>query len=87
MVILIWTVSIISLITTIVGLILLGNKNKNGFLIFNVSLNCQMVIFYFTPDCYGGYKPNWFLIIQMVILIVFNTYNYLKWGKDESSEN
>ena len=77
MVILTWTLSIVSLITTIVGLYWLGNKNINGFLIVNVSLNCQLVIFWF--------QSNWFLVIQMVILIAFNTWNYLKWRKDESS--
>ncbi len=69
--------SIVSLITTIIGLWLLGNKDKNGFLIFNVSLNCQIIIFYM--------QDNWFLVIQMVVLIAFNTYNYLKWKRDEGT--
>jgi len=75
MVILTWTLSIISLLTTMLGLYWLGNKNKNGFLVFNVSLNCQLVLFYL--------QSNYFLITQMVILIAFNTWNYLKWRKDE----
>jgi len=79
MVILTWSLSIISLITTCIGLYWLGNKNKNGFLIFNVSLNCQLILFWM--------QNNWFLIIQMVILIGFNTYNYLKWRKDEGIED
>jgi len=79
MVILTWSLSIISLVTTIIGLYWLGNKNKNGFLIFNVSLNCQLVIFWL--------QNNWFLVVQMVILIGFNTWNYLKWRKDEGIRN
>jgi len=69
------TLSIVSLITTIIGLWFLGEKNKNGFLIFNVSLNCQFILFWI--------QGNWFLMIQMVVLIAFNTWNYLKWRRDE----
>ncbi len=79
MVILTWILSIISLITTVIGLWWLGEKNKNGFLIFNVSLNCQLILFYL--------QKNWFLVAQMIILIAFNTYNYLKWRKDESTKD
>ena len=70
--------SIISLITTLVGLYLLGEKKPSGFLIFTISLACQMYIFYNpNPDNCDG--PNWFLIIQMIVLITFNIYNYRKW--------
>ncbi len=65
---------IISLSTTLLGLWWLGEKNPNGFLIFNVSLTCQLILFYL--------QKNYFLTVQMVVLIVFNTYNYFKWRKD-----
>jgi len=65
-----------ALITTIIGLYLLGNKDKNGFLVFDISLICQTYIFYV--------QGNNFLILQMVVLIIFNTINYMKWRKDES---
>lgn len=63
--------SIISLITTMVGLYMLGEKNPFGFLIFTGSLVCQMYIFY---D-----QKNWFLFCQMIILIIFNIVNFKKW--------
>lgn len=62
---------IISLITTCIGLYLLGERNPVGFLIFTVSLVCQIHIF--------AKQNNWFLVIQMVILIIFNVFNYFKW--------
>lgn len=68
-----------ALITTIIGLYLLGNKDKNGFIIFDVSLLCQMYIFYV--------QGNNFLILQMIVLIIFNTVNYIKWRKDERIKN
>jgi len=63
--------SIISLITTLIGLYLLGEKKALGFLIFTASLACQMYIFYT--------QKNWFLVFQMVVLIAFNIVNYRKW--------
>lgn len=62
---------IISLITTVIGLYLLGEKDAYGFLIFDISLCCQAYIFF--------KGKNWFLLFQMFVLIVFNTYNYFKW--------
>lgn len=62
---------IISLITTIFGLYLLGEKISYGFMIFNISLACQFYIFL--------KGKNWFLVGQMVVLIVFNSYNFIKW--------
>ena len=63
--------SIISLITTLIGLYLLGEKKALGFLIFTASLTCQMYIFYV--------EQKWFLVVQMIVLIVFNIVNYRKW--------
>ena len=73
--------SIISLITTLIGLYLLGEKKSSGFIIFTISLACQMYIFY-NPNPDGCKGPNWLLIIQMVVLIAFNIRNYYKWGKE-----
>jgi len=70
--------SIISLITTLIGLWLLGEKKPSGFIVFTTSLACQAYIFYYQYDC-GEHNPNWFLIIQMLVLIAFNIYNYRKW--------
>lgn len=63
--------SIISLLTTILGLWLLGEKKASGFLIFTISLGCQLYIFYT--------QNNMFLVAQMVVLIAFNVFNYRKW--------
>jgi nicotinamide riboside transporter PnuC len=65
--------SIVSLIATVVGLYELGEKRASGFIIFTLSLCCQMYIFYV--------QKNWFLVCQMVVLIVFNIYNYFKWTR------
>jgi len=65
------TLEIISLITTIIGLYLLGEKVAFGFLVFTASLACQMYIFY--------KGKTWFLFFQMIVLIVFNIVNYIKW--------
>jgi hypothetical protein len=63
--------SVISLITTMIGLYLLGEKSAVGFLVFTISLVCQVHIF--------AKQNNWFLVIQMIVLIIFNIFNYLKW--------
>ena len=68
--------SIISLITTLIGLYLLGEKKESGFLIFTISLGCQMWIF--------AIQGNWFLFCQMVVLIIFNMVNYWKWSKGDA---
>jgi len=65
--------SILSLITTVIGLYLLGEKKASGFLVFTGSLIFQLYIFY--------NQSNWFLVFQMVVLIIFNVVNYRKWRK------
>ena len=62
---------IVSLITTMIGLYMLGEKNPFGFLVFTASLACQMYIFYT--------QGMWFLFFQMIVLIVFNIRNFRKW--------
>lgn len=69
-------VSIFSLLMTIAGLYLLGEKSRNGFVLFTFSLIAQLYIFII--------HKNTFLIIQMLVLITFNTWNYFKWGRKES---
>lgn len=62
---------IVSLITTLIGLYLIGEKRPAGFMVFNISLLCQAFIFY--------QSSKWFLLVQMFVLISFNLYNYSKW--------
>ena len=71
-------VSITSLITTIIGLWFLGEKKAKGFIWFTVSLGCQ--IYLFSMPCHRE-GPNWFLVVQMIVLIVFNIYNFMKWTR------
>jgi len=63
----------ISLITTMIGLYLLGEKNAFGFVVFTISLACQGYIF--------TVQENWFLVFQMLVLIVFNLVNFRKWQR------
>ncbi len=67
-------ISILSLLTTIIGLYYLGEKDEKGFLIFTFSLLCQLYLFYILS--------NWFLVCQMLILIIFNMRNYFKWRNE-----
>ena len=67
--------SVISLPTTIVGLWLLGKKDKAGFLYFSASLSCQLIIF--------AVQHNYFLVIQMIVLLLFNMRNYTVWKREE----
>lgn len=71
-------ISVVSLLTTVIGLYLLGEKSPQGFLYFSVSLLCQMYIFY--------KENNKFLVFQMLILIYFNIRNYIKWMKEKGNE-
>lgn len=66
-------ISITSLATTLFGLYELGEKHRSGFMLYNVSLACQMVLFY----------TNKFIMIQLLVLMIFNFRNYAKWGKEE----
>ena len=67
---------IVSLVTTLIGLWLLGEKKASGFIVFTISLACQFGLFYI--------EKKWFLVVQMIVLILFNIYNYQKWvrGKE-----
>lgn len=69
------TISVTSLLATIFGLLLLGKKEKLGFVIFTLSVLLQAILFF--------KLSNWFLFTQMFILAFFNMKNYLKWKKEE----
>ena len=69
-------ISIISLITTIIGLYYLGEKLAQGYIWFTTSLSCQLYIFFISQ--------NIFLVIQMIVLIIFNIRNYRKWKNEEN---
>lgn len=68
--------SVISLISTLLGLYALGEKYKSGFMLYNVSLICQIYLFYM----------NKFIVIQLLLLIFFNFRNFRKWKMEEVCE-
>ena len=68
----------VSLLTTIVGIYFVSEKNKNGFILYIISLLCQLFLFY--------KNQYWFLVFQMVILILCNILTYLKWRKGEKEK-
>jgi hypothetical protein len=70
-------VSIISILTTLIGLYYIGEKNKKGFILHTISVGCQAYLFYILPE------PNWLLIAQMLVLAIFNIRNYFKWKYGE----
>jgi hypothetical protein len=64
-------IGIVSFVTTLIGLYLLGEMNAWCHIIFIVSYVGQIYIFYKTKQ--------WFLIIQMISLTIFAVINYVKW--------
>ena len=56
---------------TILALYLLSLPNIHTFTVFAISMFVQMVIFYKTK------QP--FLFAQMVVILLFNVYNYWSW--------
>jgi len=62
---------IMSLLFTLVGLYMISEKMAAGFLIFDISLFCQFIIFWT--------QKNRFLMFQMVVLMVYNSYIFFKW--------
>lgn len=67
-------IQIVSLVTTLIGLYLVGEKKKSGFMFYNVSLLCQIYLFI----------PAYIIIVQLLVLLFFNFYNFKKWKKGES---
>lgn len=65
------TLGFLSFLMSIVALYLLGVPDKICFIIFSLSFVLQGVVFYRTKQ--------WFLILQMILLLVFNIINYFKW--------
>ena len=62
---------IMSLVFTLIGLYLISEKIAAGFLIFDISLFCQFIIFWS--------QNNRFLMFQMVVLMIYNSYIFFKW--------
>lgn len=62
---------LISFILTIIALWLLGMPNKWCYGFFTVSMIIQGIVFHRTKQ--------WWLMVQMVVLIIFNVINYLRW--------
>lgn len=63
---------IMSLAFTLIGLYMISEKIAAGFLVFDISLFCQFIIFWS--------QNNRFLMLQMVVLAAYNTYIFFKWG-------
>jgi len=70
-------ISAISLITTLIGLYYIGEKNKWGFVHHTISVVIQGYLFFVLQ--------NWFLVIQMIILAAFNVRNYYKWRSEDGN--
>lgn len=68
-------IQVISLMATIAGIYLISEKRKSGFLLYVISLMCQVFLFY--------KSQYWFLVGQMVLLITLNIWTYFKWKKGE----
>lgn len=62
---------IASFILTIIALYLLSLPNVHTFTVFGISMMVQMIIFYKTKQL--------FLFMQMVVILLFNIYNYWSW--------
>jgi len=62
---------IISLVFTFIGLYLISEKIAAGFLVFDISLFCQFIIFWS--------QNNKFLTLQMIVLMIYNSYIFFKW--------
>jgi nicotinamide riboside transporter PnuC len=60
-------------VLTILAMYLVGKPSRHCFVVFCVSQAIQVVIFYF--------DERWFLILQMIALIIFNVVNYYRWKK------
>ncbi len=68
-------VGVVSLITTVIGMYYVSKKIKTGFIYYSISLIAQLILF--------TMLSNWFLVLQMVVLLTSNVYIYWKWRKDD----
>ena len=48
-------ISLISLLTTVIGLYYLGIKKAVGYVWFTISLSCQMYLFYISENIFINY--------------------------------
>ena len=62
---------LISFVLTIVALCFLGIPNKWCYGFFTVSMIIQGIVFHRTKQ--------WWLMVQMAVLIIFNVINYIRW--------
>lgn len=72
-------VGCISLLTTVIGMYYVAKKIKTGFIYYSISLIAQLILFIVIS--------NWFLVLQMIVLLMSNVYIYWQWRKDESIGN
>jgi len=61
---------------TCVALIFLQKKNSVGWLLFIPSYLIQIIIFWKTEQ--------FFLLIQMIVLLIFSLINYFKWEDEKN---
>jgi len=65
------TLSAIAFILTCLALLMLRVKNRYGWLVFIPSYAAQIIIFVMIQ--------NWFLLIQMIVLLVLSVVNFKEW--------
>jgi len=63
----------ITFIATLIAMYLVGKPSIKCYAVFCIGQLISIYIFYATKQ--------WFLILQMVSLIVFNIVNYFRWKK------
>jgi nicotinamide riboside transporter PnuC len=63
----------IAFILTMAAMYLIGKPSIHCFIFFVVAQVIQIYIFYVTKQ--------WFLILQMLMLVAFNGINYVRWKK------
>jgi hypothetical protein len=61
----------ISFLLSIIALYYMGVPDRIFYWIFSLSLFLQAIVFYRTKQ--------WFLILQMIMLLGFNIINYFRW--------
>ena len=69
----------VAFILTCVALLLLRFQNSNGWIVFLPSYLIQIIIFWETRQ--------WFLLLQMIVLLLFSLLNYFKWEDLKNGSN
>lgn len=67
---------ILGLLFGVLGAILVGNKDKRGFLAF--------ILGSLSHGCLGYFQGNYGLMLTCSIFIVIDIYYYIKWRKEEN---